>query len=152
MKNALVILAVLAAALAPPAHAQRESRGSEIVIGQSVELSGPATGKENAHGAQSYFRWVNANGGVHGRRIVLKTYDDRRDPRLTRKNTETLLAEDKALTLFGYRSTPTVEAVLPLSNNELAFVNDTNFGSTGRNPNPPDYSDFIVFQVPGMKG
>ncbi len=46
----------------------------------------------------------------------------------------------------------TVEAVLPLSNNELAFVNDTNFGSTGRNPNLPDYSDFIIVKVPGIKG
>ena len=45
----------------------------------------------------------------------------------------------------------TVEAVLPLSNNELAFVNDTNFGSTGRNPNLPDYSDFIIVKVPGIK-
>jgi hypothetical protein len=46
----------------------------------------------------------------------------------------------------------TVEAVLPLSGNELAFVNDTNFGSTGRNPNLPDYSDFIIVKVPGIKG
>ena len=46
----------------------------------------------------------------------------------------------------------TVEAVLPLTRNELAFVNDTNFGSTGRNANLPDYSDFIVLQVPGIKG
>ena len=38
----------------------------------------------------------------------------------------------------------TVEAVLPLSGDELAIVNDTNFGSTGRNPGLPDYSDFIV--------
>jgi hypothetical protein len=45
----------------------------------------------------------------------------------------------------------TVEAVLPLSGNELAFVNDTNFGSTGRNPNLPDYSDFIIVQVPGIR-
>ncbi|MDA0172354.1 esterase-like activity of phytase family protein [Solirubrobacter taibaiensis] len=45
----------------------------------------------------------------------------------------------------------TVEAVLPLSNNELAFVNDTNFGSTGRNANLPDYSDFIILKVPGIK-
>ena len=36
--------------------------------------------------------------------------------------------------------------------NELAFVNDTNFGSTGRNPNLPDYSDFIIVKVPGIKG
>ena len=46
----------------------------------------------------------------------------------------------------------TVEAVLPLSAYELAFVNDTNFGSTGRNPNLPDYSDFIVVKVPHIKG
>jgi hypothetical protein len=29
------------------------------------------------------------------------------------------------------------------------FVNDTNFGSTGRNPSVPHYSDFIVVKVPG---
>jgi hypothetical protein len=44
----------------------------------------------------------------------------------------------------------TVEAVLPLGGGELAFVNDTNFGSTGRNPNLPDYSDFIVVEVPRL--
>jgi hypothetical protein len=46
----------------------------------------------------------------------------------------------------------TVEAVLPLSGNELAFVNGTNFGSTGRNPNLPDDSDFIVVNVPVIRG
>jgi glycerophosphoryl diester phosphodiesterase len=45
----------------------------------------------------------------------------------------------------------TVEAVLPLPDNELAFVNDTNFGSTGRNPSLPDYSDFIVVKVPDLR-
>ena len=45
----------------------------------------------------------------------------------------------------------TVESVLPLGGNDLAFVNDTNFGSTGRNPNLPDYSDFIVVKVPGLR-
>jgi hypothetical protein len=30
----------------------------------------------------------------------------------------------------------TVEAALPLSGNELAFVDDTNFGSTGPHPEP----------------
>jgi hypothetical protein len=44
----------------------------------------------------------------------------------------------------------TVESVLPLGGDELAFVNDTNFGSTGRNPNLPDYSDFIVVEVPRL--
>jgi 3-hydroxyacyl-CoA dehydrogenase len=42
----------------------------------------------------------------------------------------------------------TVESVLPLGGNDLAVVNDTNFGSTGRNPTRPDDSDFIVVKVP----
>jgi glycerophosphoryl diester phosphodiesterase len=45
----------------------------------------------------------------------------------------------------------TIEAVLPVGENELAIVNDTNFGSTGRNPSLPDYSDFIRVRVPGLE-
>jgi hypothetical protein len=44
----------------------------------------------------------------------------------------------------------TVEAVLPYGGHRLAIVNDTNFGSMGRNPALPDYSDFIVINVPGL--
>jgi hypothetical protein len=45
----------------------------------------------------------------------------------------------------------TIEAILPLSGDRVAIVNDTNFGSTGRNPGLPDYSDFIVVSVPGLR-
>jgi hypothetical protein len=45
----------------------------------------------------------------------------------------------------------TIEAVLPLLGDRVAVVNDTNFGSTGRNPSLPDYSDFIVVSVPGLR-
>ena len=44
----------------------------------------------------------------------------------------------------------TIEALLPLPGDRVAIVNDTNFGSTGRNPALPDYSDFIVVSVPGL--
>jgi hypothetical protein len=43
----------------------------------------------------------------------------------------------------------TIEAVLPMDRGRLAIVNDTNFGSLGRNPSLPDYSDFIVVRLPG---
>ena len=46
----------------------------------------------------------------------------------------------------------TIEAVLPVRGDQLAIVNDTNFGSTGRNPSLPDYSDFIRVRVPGLEG
>ena len=41
----------------------------------------------------------------------------------------------------------TVEAILPVDRDEFAVVNDTNFGSTGRNPSLPDYSDFILVKA-----
>ena len=47
---------------------------------------------------------------------------------------------------------PVHEPVLPVRGNRLAIVNDTNFGSTGRNPGLPDYSDFIVVRVPRLRG
>jgi hypothetical protein len=46
----------------------------------------------------------------------------------------------------------TIEAVLPMRGDRLAIVNDTNFGSTGRNPALPDYSDFVMVRVPGLRG
>ncbi len=44
----------------------------------------------------------------------------------------------------------TVEAVLPVGGERLALVNDTNFGSTGRNPGLGDDSDFVLVDVPGL--
>jgi hypothetical protein len=44
----------------------------------------------------------------------------------------------------------TIEAVLPEGKDRLAIVNDTNFGSRGRNRGLPDYSDFIGVRVPDM--
>ena len=46
----------------------------------------------------------------------------------------------------------TIEAVLPEGGDRLAIVNDTNFGSRGRNSTLPDYSDFIGVRVPDLAG
>jgi hypothetical protein len=73
------------------------------------------------------------------------------------------VADPARISLFGARpgdiglgdpfSFPyqTVEAVLPRDDDELAIVNDTNFGSMGRNPALPDDSDFIEVKVPGLR-
>jgi hypothetical protein len=44
----------------------------------------------------------------------------------------------------------TIEAVLPEGRDRLAIVNDTNFGSRGRNRGLSDYSDFIGVRVPDL--
>jgi hypothetical protein len=44
----------------------------------------------------------------------------------------------------------TIEAVLPDGRDRLTIVNDTNFGSRGRNRGLPDYSDFVHVTVPEL--
>ena len=45
----------------------------------------------------------------------------------------------------------TIESILPLGGDRVAIINDTNFGSRGRNPELPDYSDLVVLRVPGLR-
>ncbi len=88
----------------------------DIVLGQSVALSGPASelGREMQFGAQIYFDSINAAGGVRGRKIVLKTLDDGYEPSRAEANTRRLI-DDDVLALFGYVGTPTSAASIPLA-------------------------------------
>ena len=74
--RALALLTGLALALA--ARAEPGVSATEIVIGQSISLNDGKNGYGvAAHEAmRMVLDKVNANGGVHGRRIVLRTLDD----------------------------------------------------------------------------
>jgi branched-chain amino acid transport system substrate-binding protein len=87
-----------------------------IVLGQSVALTGPAAqlGLDMQLGASLYFNKVNAQGGVHGRKIMLKTLDDGYEPPRAVANTKRFIDEDRVFALFGYVGTPTSQAVLPI--------------------------------------
>ena len=110
-----LILAVLASALATLASAQGVT-DSQVVLGQSVALSGPAAqlGLDMQQGANLYFNMINARGGVNGRKIVLKTLDDGYEPPRAVANTKQFIDQDKVFALFGYVGTPTSQAVMPL--------------------------------------
>ena len=88
----------------------------EIVLGMSAAFSGPSRGlgSELYRGAKSYFSHVNDNGGVGGRQVVFKLYDDGYQPDPCVKNTMKLMLEDRVFLLFGYVGTPTVTRALPL--------------------------------------
>ena len=88
----------------------------EIVLGMSAAFSGPSRGLgiELFRGASACFEHVNRQGGVRGRRIVLKTYDDGYQPDPSVRNTTTLMLQDEVFALFGYVGTPTVTRVLPM--------------------------------------
>ena len=55
----------------------------KIVIGQAAGFTGSVAGtvKELTAGAQAYFDFINAKGGIHGRKIVLESADDGFDPK-----------------------------------------------------------------------
>ena len=89
---------------------------TEIVLGTSAAFTGPSRGLgiELYRGATAYFDYVNENGGIHGRMVRLKLYDDGYQPVPAVTNTMKLMLEDKVYALFGYVGTPTVTRVLPM--------------------------------------
>jgi ABC-type branched-subunit amino acid transport system substrate-binding protein len=87
-----------------------------IVVGVSNVQSGPSRflGQELIQGARAYLDRINAEGGVHGRRVTLVVRDDGYEPVLAVRNTRELIERDRVLFLFGYVGTPTLVRVLPL--------------------------------------
>ncbi len=88
----------------------------DIVIGMSAAFRGSSKGLgiELFRGSVAYFAHVNEGGGINGKRIVLKAYNDGYNPIPAIKNTIDLIERDKAMLLFSYVGTPTVTRILPL--------------------------------------
>jgi ABC-type branched-subunit amino acid transport system substrate-binding protein len=107
MQEVRAALAALAVGLAAAAQAEPGVTRDSIVLGQSAPLSGisQALGEEQRDGALAYFDLVNKQGGIHGRRIVLKTVDDGYVPARTAANVKKLIEEDQVFALFFLRGT-----------------------------------------------
>jgi ABC-type branched-subunit amino acid transport system substrate-binding protein len=113
------VVAALAVATAAPAGAAAPTvdpgvSKSEIVIGTTTPLTGPASPgyKFVAPAAQAYFDYVNANGGINGRKIKYVVADDAYNPALTKKATSQLILRDKIFAMFGALGTPSHSAVV----------------------------------------
>lgn len=96
-----------------------QANGS-LRLGQSLPLSGPLAelGTEYRDGAQACFRWVNAKGGVHGRKIELLTLDDGYVVERTVENVKKLIEQENVFALFGMFGTANYAALLPLINEQ----------------------------------
>jgi branched-chain amino acid transport system substrate-binding protein len=93
------------------------AQAQDIVFGQSVALTGPASelGREMQLGAQAFFDSVNASGGIKGRKIILRTLDDGYEADRAVANTKKLVADGDVLALFGYVGTPTSLPSIPIA-------------------------------------
>jgi len=75
---------------------------TQIVLG----ATGPVTGAESQYepvlnGAKAYFDYVNAHGGVNGRKIVYKVEDDQYNPVDTVSKTQKLVEQDGVFAIFN---------------------------------------------------
>jgi branched-chain amino acid transport system substrate-binding protein len=87
---------------------------SEIVVGTHMPLTGPAAAgySKIAPATKAYFDYVNANGGVHGRKITYKIMDDGYNPSNTQQVVRQLVLQDKVFAILNGLGTPTHTGVL----------------------------------------
>jgi branched-chain amino acid transport system substrate-binding protein len=109
MKDGFLKLAaagVLATTLSmAPASAQKKydigATDTEIKIGQTVPLSGPASAYATVGKAQAaYMKMINDQGGINGRKINLIQYDDAYSPPKTVEQVRKLVESDEVLLTF----------------------------------------------------
>jgi hypothetical protein len=90
-------LAAAALALATPGVTP-----TTITLGGTIPVTGPAAAYGSVgRGADAYFKYVNSNGGVFGRKIVYKFEDDEFDVAKTILLTRQLVEQDNVLAIFN---------------------------------------------------
>ncbi len=88
-----------------------------VLLGSSGPLTGEAAAAAGVlRGAEAYFKYVNARGGVNGRRIAFKYYDDAYDPAKAVQNARQLILEDQVFALFSTVGTNNNLAIRPFAN------------------------------------
>jgi branched-chain amino acid transport system substrate-binding protein len=108
-------IAAAGAGAAPQAEPGLSS--NSILIGGTAPLSGEASsGGAVARGAEAYFKYVNARGGVHGRRIEYKYLDDGYDPGRTVQAVRQLVQQDRVFAVFNTLGTSNNLAIRPFLN------------------------------------
>jgi ABC-type branched-subunit amino acid transport system substrate-binding protein len=120
----LLGLAALALGLSVPAAAETGVTNTQITIGMSTALTGPALflGTSFRTGVEAYLNAVNDAGGVHGRKIRLLVYDDGYEPTNAVVNATKLIKEDRVFCLLGNVGTPTALAIRDLLKSEKVFL------------------------------
>jgi hypothetical protein len=91
-----------------------------ITIGSHQPLTGIAAPgyDEIAPAANAYFQYVNAHGGVFGRKIVYKYLNDQYNSSITTTDVRQLILQDHVFAIFNGLGTPTHLAVAPFINAE----------------------------------
>jgi len=108
-RTAIATIATLA--LAAGAHAQKRydsgASDSEIKVGSIMPYSGPASAYGTIGKVQAaYFRMINEQGGINGRKINFVSYDDGYSPPKAVEMARKLVEQDEVLLIFQPLGTP----------------------------------------------
>jgi len=101
---------------ASSAYAQKKydtgASDTEIKIGQTVPFSGPASAYASIGKTQAaYFKMINDQGGINGRKLTLVQYDDAYSPPKAVEQVRKLVESDEVLLTFQIIGTPSNAAV-----------------------------------------
>jgi branched-chain amino acid transport system substrate-binding protein len=120
---------------------------TQILIGSHQPLTGPAAPgySEIAPASAAYFSYVNAHGGVYGRKIVYKYLDDGYDPTKTSQVVRQLVLQDNVYAIFNGLGTPTHLAVIQFLNSQK--IPDVFVASGCVCWNDPKYPDTFGWQT-----
>jgi branched-chain amino acid transport system substrate-binding protein len=164
--------AVAIALSASSAYAQKKydsgATDTEIKIGQTNPFSGPASAYATIGKTQAaYFKMINDQGGVNGRKINLIQYDDAYSPPKAVEQIRKLVESDEVLLTFQIIGTPSNAAVQKYLNAKKVpqlfaatgaskFTDPKNFPWTmGFNPNyfveGRIYGQYIIKTYPNAK-
>jgi branched-chain amino acid transport system substrate-binding protein len=113
---ALGLMLAAAPALAQK-HYDRGADDTTIKIGNIMPYSGPAS----AYGVigkteEAYFRMINDQGGINGRKIVFISYDDGYSPPKTVEQARRLVENDEVLLIFQSLGTAANSAIMRYMN------------------------------------
>jgi branched-chain amino acid transport system substrate-binding protein len=119
-----------------------------ITIGSHQPLTGVAAPgyDEIAPSSNAYFQYVNAHGGIYGRKIIYKYLNDQYDPTITSTVVHQLVLQDNVYAIFNGLGTPTHLAV-------VKYLNDSKvpdvFVASGCEcwDNPSTYPDTFGWQL-----
>jgi len=141
---------------------------TEIKVGQTVPFSGPASAYASIGKTQAaYFKMINDQGGINGRKINLIQYDDAYSPPKAVEQVRKLVESDEVLLTFQIIGTPSNAAVQKYLNGKKVpqlfaatgaskFTDPKNFPWTmGYNPNyfveGRIYGQYILKEYPSAK-
>jgi branched-chain amino acid transport system substrate-binding protein len=143
-RTLLLVVAALLALGIPVAFGSSSAdpgiTSTSVHIGGTAPLSGSAQAFQSvAKGAEAYFKYLNARGGVNKRKINYEYLDDQYIPSETVRQTRVLVQEKKVFAIFNSLGTEHNEAIRPYLNQlQVPHV----FAATGATTFGRDYKQF----------